>query len=180
MAVAVRGSQRLRSAAQSYIVKTLGEVAEFFGVSNQTVNGWRADSDPMPGSANCWDLAAIAKWRTTKGRQGGGLSDELKAADIRLKTAQAKAKEIENAISEGVLLDRGDVERWAATALIETREMVMALPEMLATSSPPELREFVRSESDRHCRDVLTMLRRKLEADVGSDEVSATTAEDTV
>ena len=53
----------------------------------------------------------------------------------------------------------------AATALIEARGMIMSLPERLATSAPPEMRNFIREETDRHCRDVLTSLRRRLEMD---------------
>ena len=53
----------------------------------------------------------------------------------------------------------------AATALIEARGMIMSLPERLATSAPPEMRNFIREETDRHCRDVLTSLRSRLEMD---------------
>lgn len=42
-------------------VDTLSEVAEFFGVSTDTVRHWRGDG--MPGVARKWDLAAIARWR---------------------------------------------------------------------------------------------------------------------
>lgn len=163
----------------SFRVNTLGEVAEFFGVGLDAVGRWRMGDNPMPGdSVSGYDLSEVAKWDRAKRKSGGGIGDELKAADIRLKTAQAVAKELENSVTSGDLLDRGDVERWAATALIEAREMVMALPEMLATSSPPDQREFIRSESDRHCRDVLTMLRRRLEADeIAGDEVPPATTE---
>lgn len=164
MAAATAGRPRLRQEAKSYIVATLGEVAEFFGVGLSAVNDWRADSEPMPGSQGAWDLAAIAKWKLGRGRKTGGLSDELKAAEIRLKTAQAKAKEIENDISSGELLDRGDVERTFAEALILLREVVMSIPEVIAVSAPPEVRDIARQEADLKCRAGLTAARQILES----------------
>ncbi len=147
-----------------WIVPTLEAVAGFFGVHPDTPRGWRTGADPMPGAPGRWDLSAIAQWRARR-TERTGLSEELRAVEIRLKTAQAQAKELENKATSGELVERAEVELWAATALIQLREGVMSLPEMLATPSPPELREFVRSESDRHVRSVLTALRRRLESD---------------
>ena len=156
----------------SFVVKTMAEVAEFFGVSRAAVHQWTKEYDPMPASRAGYDLSKIAQWLRRQRGGNGDLSDELKSAEIRLKTVQAQQKELDLDINKGSLLPLVDVERWAATALIETREMVMTLPEILATSAPPENREFIRSESDRHCRGVLTMLRRRLEADIVDDDAT--------
>ena len=155
--------------------RTIPEVAKFFGMSTAAVMAWRAEAEPMPGSSGNYNLSKIAQWRLTKSSTGRGLNEDQKKADIRLKTITAQQKELEYEKEKGQLLDLAAVELWASVAMIETREMVMALPEMLATSSPPELREFVRSETDRHVRDVLTMLRRKLETDLietGDDDAT--------
>ena len=45
------------------IVSTLREVAEFFGVQEQTCRAWRMRADPMPGSPGRWDLSKITHWR---------------------------------------------------------------------------------------------------------------------
>ena len=45
------------------IVSTLGEVAAFFGVQEQTCRAWRMRADPMPGEPGVWDLAEITRWR---------------------------------------------------------------------------------------------------------------------
>lgn len=148
----------------SYVVKTLAEVAEFFGVTQPAVTKWKNADDPMPVERGGYNLSKIAQWRTRQS-SGGSLSDELKMAEIRLKTIQAQQKELDMEIQRGELVPLADVERWAAVSLIETREMVMVLPEMLATSSPPEHRDFIRNETDRHCRDVLKMLKRRLESE---------------
>jgi hypothetical protein len=155
-----------------WVVKTLSEVAEFFGLSVQTVKQWSQESPPMPGQRSRWSIKEIVRWRTDI-RNGRSSSPSSKKIDDDLKLVTLEQKQLDLAIQKKELIPLVDVERWAAVALIETREMVMTLPEILATSSPPDSREFIRSESDRHCRSVLTMLRRRLEADiVDSDETT--------
>ena len=125
----------------------------------------------MPGERNHWSIKEIVRWRTDirNGRPGNSSSKKI---DDDLKLVTLEQKQLDLAIQKKELIPLVDVERWAATALIETREMVMTLPEILATSAPPENREFIRSESDRHCRGVLTMLRRRLEADIVDDDAT--------
>lgn len=161
MVVAAVGRPKVKR--KSFVVTTLSEIAEFFGVTVPAVSKWKSNpGDPMPGRAGRFDLSKIVQWDRRQ-RDGSSLSDELKAADIRLKTAQAEAKELENEQARGKLVDIDEVDRWAASILIELRETLMQLPEILSTSSPPEIREFVRSESDRHIRDSLISAQRKLE-----------------
>ena len=154
----------------SLIVETLADVADVFALSTSAIASWRKDG--MPGSPGRFDISKIVQWERAKRSSTGGVAEELKLADIRLKTAQARAKELENSISEGDLVERSEVELWASTALIETREIVMSLPEKLATSAPPELRDMVRTESDLTCRAALASLRRRLEMEQLEGEVS--------
>jgi phage terminase Nu1 subunit (DNA packaging protein) len=128
----------------------------------------------MPRKRGGFDLSAIAQWRDRTRSNAGGSSEELKQSTIRLNTVNAQQKELEYQKSLGQLVEIAAVELWASVALIEAREMILTIPERLATSCPPELRDFVRDESDRICRDVLTMLRRKLETeeiDIGEEVV---------
>ncbi len=48
---------------ETNIVSTLGEVAAFFGVQEQTCPAWRMRADPLPGEPGVWDLAEITRWR---------------------------------------------------------------------------------------------------------------------
>ena len=84
---------------------------------------------------------------------------------MELGEVQLAAKRLELAQQRSELLERDDVERVFATALIEARESLMALVDLLATSSPPEMRNFVMEETDRHVRSVLKSLQRRLESD---------------
>lgn len=168
------------AASGRWIVSTIAELAEAMGFATQTVYQWRADPT-MPGELGAFSVPDVVQWRFAKMRGGGDLAVAKKEQDLELGKVELDTKRMELAKQKGELLDSGDVERWAATALIEAREMVMALPEMLATSSPPAQREFIRSETDRHCRDVLVALRRRLESDsIASDAAPSTAAEDPV
>lgn len=174
--IAERESKR----GAKWCVETLGEVAEFFGLSPQTVRTWRMQSPPLPGSPGRWSLPEIVQWKLER-TAINDLATAKKEQDLKLGAIELQQRELELAKDKGDLLDRAQVELWAATALIEAREMVMALPEMLATSSPPEQRDFIRTETDRHCRDVLVALRRRLESDsIASDAAPTAAAEDSV
>ena len=152
------------------IVKTIGEVARAFGVTLDTVKkGWRPSG--MPGKRGRWDLAEIARWKRLRNRDPGepaSASDietlsRRRAAEARIKEAEADRRERENRVKAGDLLQRSEVERWATTVLVETREQVMQLPDRLANLAPPEIRNQLREEADRHCRELLMVLRRRLE-----------------
>ena len=148
-----------------WTVATLSEVAEFFGLSTQTVKAWRTENPACPGSApEGWPLDRIVAWRHAR-LTNSDLATAKKVQDLALGKVELESKELELSKELGELLDRGDVERWAAVALVEARESLMALVELLAVSSPPALRDFVRSETDRHVRATLTALRRRLESD---------------
>ena len=141
---------------------TLGEVAEFFSMALQTVKQWRMETPPMPGSDGVYPLKEIVKWRLDKVLQTD-LAAAKRQQDFELGRIQVETKQIELDREKALILDRQDVELWAATALIELREGIQQLPEMLAASAPQELKDFTREESDRHCRDLLLSTARRLE-----------------
>lgn len=143
-------------------LQTLVEVAEFFGLDEHTVRTWRLKSPPMPGEPGKWPIKQIVKWRCDWIQQTD-LAAAKRQQDFELGQILVESKRIELDREKGLILDRQDVELWAATALVELREGMMQLPEMLAASAPEELKGFVREETDRHCRDLLTATARRLE-----------------
>ena len=157
--------------------KTLTGVAQFFGTALSTVKSWRAARPQMPGSDGNWPLAEIVRWRHDRLTASDLVTDQ-KTATLEATRLANDSRRLELDRSRGQLLDRADVELWASVALIEARVMVMSLPERLSTSAPPEMRAFIRSESDRHCRAALISLRRRLEMDRITDDVSTTQTED--
>ena len=152
---------------------TLTGVAQFFGVALSTIKAWRASRPQMPGTDGHWPLAEIASWRHAR-LIVSDLTTDQKQATLEATRLANDAKRLELDRQRGQLLDRADVELWASVALIEFRCMVMSLPERLSTSAPPEMRGFIREESDRHCRDALIAVRRRLEMDRITDDVPTT------
>jgi hypothetical protein len=150
-------------------LRTLSEVAEFFGLDEHTVRTWRLKSPPMPGEPGRWPIKQIVQWRCNWIQQTD-LAAAKRQQDFELGQIQVESKRLELDREKGSVIDRQDVELWAATALIELRTGVMQLPEMLAASAPQELKDFVREETDRHCRDMLLATQRRLEtAEIGKE-----------
>lgn len=160
-----------REAARDRLdLETLSEVAECFGVDEHTVRTWRLKTPPMPGEAGKWPLRQIIQWRCNWIQQTD-LAAAKRQQDFELGQILVESKRIELEREKAQIVGIHDVELWAATALIELREGIMQLPEMLAASAPQELRDFTRQEADRHCRDLLTATQRRLElAEIGKGE----------
>lgn len=141
---------------------TLSEVGEFFGLDEQTIRTWRLKTPPMPGEPGRWPIKRIVQWRCDWIQQSD-LAAAKRQQDFELGRIQVESKQIELDREKALILDRGDVERFVSTALIELRETILQLPEMLAASAPQELKDFTRSEADRHCRDSLIAASRRLD-----------------
>lgn len=116
----------------------------------------------MPGEPGSFNLRSVMHWYTAKHARTRTGSDELRAVDIRLKTAMAEAKELENAKEAGGLVDVADVDRWAATIMVLIRETFAAFPERLLPSIPVEQKDFVRGEANKCVRDILSLTEQKL------------------
>ncbi len=161
--------ERKEASADRFDLKTLSEVAEFFGLDEQTVRTWRLKTPAMPGEPGRWPIKQIVQWRCNWIQQTD-LAAAKRQQDFELGQIQVESKRLELDREKGSVIDRQDVELWAATALIELRTGVMQLPEMLAASAPQELKDFVREETDRHCRDMLLATQRRLEtAEIGKE-----------
>ena len=153
--------------SRRFLLRTLGEVAEFFGQALQTVKQWRMETPPMPGNEQAYPLREIVRWRINKVLQSD-LAAAKRQQDYDLGQILREQKQIELDREKGLILDRDDVELWAAQLIIIARETLMQLPEMIAASAPQELKELFRSETDRHCRDILEATARRLElAEIG-------------
>ena len=155
--------------SRRWTASSLAQVAEFFSCATSTIKGWSQDG--MPSVSDGWYLPAIVRWRFDR-LSNTDLTTAKKQQDLALGQVQLESKQLELDQGRGQLLDRSEVELWASVALIEARVMITSLPERLSTSAPPEMRSFIREETDRHCRDVLTSLRRRLEMENNDDDQS--------
>lgn len=168
----VREHKAREAARDKWTASTLGEVAEFFGMALQTVKQWRMETPPMPGSEGKYPLQQITQWRLNKVSQAD-LAAAKRQQDYELGRILVESKQIELDREKALILDRHDVELFVATALVELRETIMQLPEKLAASAPQELKDFVRSESDMHCRDSLIAASRRLDLMELKKEITA-------
>ena len=155
--------------SRRWTASSLAQVAEFFSCATSTIKGWSQDG--MPSVSDGWYLPAIVRWRFDR-LSNTDLTTAKKQQNLALGQVQLESKQLELDQGRGQLLDRSEVELWASVALIEARVMITSLPERLSTSAPPEMRSFIREETDRHCRDVLTSLRRRLEMENNDDDQS--------
>ena len=162
LSAAMEAVETSQEAPGRFVLTTLGEVAELFGVALQTAKEWRQASPPLPGDPGNYPLKEIVRWRLAR-LSRNELSDELRHEQVDKLRVQTEAARIELEKLKASVLDRADVELWASTALTEIRETIMQLPEMLAASAPQELKDFVRSEADMHCRGVLISAARRLD-----------------
>lgn len=91
-----------------FTVPALRDVADFFDVSVAAVKKWRTEGAPGSTAAG-WDLRALARWRVSRTR--ADQDPEMRAARLRLATAAAKSRELENARIEHELVPRDLMER---------------------------------------------------------------------
>lgn len=162
---------------KQWLVETLADVAEFFGIATQTVKQWRTERPQMPGVPGEYPLSEIAKWRFDKLTRSDAKERKNKA-DADLAETKAEAERLALEKEKRLLVPIADVEQWAAKAIIKFRELTMSLPDKIGNAAPVEIREFARSETDRICREALEGLRRGLELDeleVESDEPDQST-----
>lgn len=161
--------KRKKSREASFSVSTLGEVAAFFGLSEQTVKQWTTRNPPLPGKHGDWPLREIVQWREAWLTQAD-LQARQRQQNYDLGQIKLERDQLDLAEKRKQLLRREDVELWAATALTEMREMTLQLKEMLTASAPAELKDHVRTETERHLRDALATASMRLQMDqIGDD-----------
>ena len=149
-------------AASAWTFRTLGEVAEFFGVALQTVKQWRTESPPMPGDENGYPVRDVVLWRERK-LQGSTITEEKRLQELELGRIRLEQERMALAKDQGQTVLREDVERWAAVALTELREGIMQLPAKVIQTVEPEQRAQVREDVTLHCINVLDNTARQLE-----------------
>lgn len=140
--------------------RTLGEVAEFFGMQLQTVKEWRTGPQPMPGEEGKWPLNEIVQWREAKMRPGlrSEQDEKRQAAEVRLKEIQARRAELKYRKEQGELVERSAVASVLARICTEIRTRLEAIPPEVGTTAPPDLRrEIVRDVANK-----VAMALRKL------------------
>ncbi len=153
-----------------WIVRSLAEVARFFGVHSQTPREWR--SAGMPGKKNEWDLAAILRWRDDR-----AVAKEELTPHARKALADAKIQELRYAKLEGSLVDVEAVRRLLVEHITTARALLDCIPEQVLGSLPASLggdrlqtiRTAVRQTIDGACATLADALAARPFADDDSE-----------
>lgn len=166
-----------RGVPAALIVESLGDVADFYGVSIDTVKGWSrrgmpGRAGPRGSSRGHWDLVAIVRWREQHIRSVGTTVSERTAtakADIEEYKAERMRLVVRQAASQ--LIDRREVETFFAELIIRFREQLQQLPNELQRHFPVDQRTTVREASRRFIAAMLDELSSQ-EIDVAEFIVS--------
>jgi hypothetical protein len=129
-------------ALDRFTVKTLAEVAQFFGLAPQTVRTWRMESPPMPGHEGRWSLPEIVQWRHTKVAQSDSMlaqrNEQLES--VKLKNERLR---IDIAIKNGKWVDREEVIRTISIVCSRARTRLENLPYNVALLCPSDCKAEV-------------------------------------
>lgn len=125
---------------RQYVVRSVNELAEFFGTSRQTIAAWKRRG--MPQRRNGYDLAAVAKWRLKEELSTAKPADEADAKALNL-LWQARTRELKFKHLIGELVRRDVVQSAISQLFNMIRQRLQAIPGELASGVPPEQRADV-------------------------------------
>lgn len=163
----------IKKADQPKGLITRAQAAKELRVEPNRINKWAADGAPVAvrgsrGHSAYYDLDALKKWLSDRGRpkQDEGLS--LGEARARQATAMAKKYERENRVREGQLLERATVVSEGQVVLSALKAKLLNLPRAAV------LRGAVPREKEAAIRElVVEALRELARWSVGAEQVAA-------
>jgi phage terminase Nu1 subunit (DNA packaging protein) len=124
-----------RQEGGKWIARTLGEVADFFGLAKPTVNAWRTEVPPMPGEPGRYPLNEIVAWRLGK-VQASPTAEAKRVAEIEhIKLANEKRR-MENDLRRGQLIEREEIERDMSLIWSRLAARLANLPERVSRLLP--------------------------------------------
>jgi hypothetical protein len=145
----------------SWVVKTIKDVAKFFGMSTAGIAQWRQEE--MPGQKNHWDLSEITQWRLERMRRALDKRGDAAKDDPKFELSRMRAEIMRRrmAAEDGTSLPFEEHEEQILELLSSVREDLLSLAPTLAaqTGSPDERARFIVIE-DR-LNDFLSQLARR-------------------
>lgn len=159
-------AERLQGSGASparWVVKTLGEVATFFGVEGQTVREWRSGANPMPGEQGQWDLSVITQWRCDRLKALGAnaKSAEEKEIELAILKEDLEKKRLANQMKSGALIDCDFAVGRIMEMNNEARVVIEGIPEKLSPMFDPVNRNELTAKATQEIALVLRHLSQK-------------------
>lgn len=133
-----------KAAQKPWIVGSLREVAEFFGVAYQTAKIWSAEG--MPRSASGFDLSELARWdkeraiARLKRDRNPQQSESVGDLDEQLKGEQIRKLKLANDLKEGRLVERDVVIQQASELCLRIKTRLESMPDEMEMTFPLETR----------------------------------------
>lgn len=146
-----------------WVVSQVSDIARFFRVSLTTITNWRNATPPMPGVDGRWDLSEIAEWRRLQDRSGNVKSQERIDLETRELAAEVSMKETKDKKLKGLLVDRAAAKAAVANILNEARVQLEAVPGIIGSSVPPDIRQEVIHELSQQISLILKKMATKAE-----------------
>lgn len=144
-----------------WIVATYGELAEFFGVSRDTIRTeWAVW---MPGKNGRWDIREIVKARHERlmARRGGETIEDkevarrTRLAEMGQAEADERIKTLKADREAGRLLPAEDVQRQIVEWCVRIRTPLSALPDRMASIVPGEMKATIKKLAASQVQQVL-------------------------
>jgi phage terminase Nu1 subunit (DNA packaging protein) len=122
------------STTQTYAA-TYAEVAEFFGVHEQTIKNWAKKGMPPRLISGKYDLTAIKKWAIDQGliaEDVGGYAIKIQREKYLHERAKRKERELDLEIKTGKHIKVEDAKREIQTMVQAVKMAVLAIPHKMA------------------------------------------------
>lgn len=148
--------------ASRFVVGTLAEVADFFGLASQTVREWRGGSNAMPGAEGKWDLREITQWKIAKLNKHSGPEDEASERELKRQREAIRIEDarLDLAKKKGELIDRNEALADLSEACGEIATRLQALPAEMAASEAADVRDVKLAEWKEKINLTLKSLER--------------------
>ena len=144
--------------SKTFVVETLGDVAQFFGRGIDAIAKWRR-SGSMPGKPGAWPLDEIVRWRLDGDDESDPADESLEIEKLRAEIAKLKAdtsgKELKNESVRGRLIDRADAEQSQGELCAMIRTRLESLPDEFEMRFPAETRAENKADFADEVRRVL-------------------------
>lgn len=126
------------------------ELAEFFGVSVQAVDGWCRRGCPAvrrgaPGKPWVFDALEVARWKYEQNETPGGVDPDAMPPQDRKAWYDSEAKRRDLQVKDRELIPAPEVEQAVATAFAAISQGLLSLPDNIErrTGCAPEVIEAV-------------------------------------
>ena len=133
------------------ILRTLGEVAAFFGFQPNTVRAWRMESPPLPGVPGRYVLDEIETWKAQRDARNevpgmAELNIASQRAELARRLESVRSRRTKNDRLENSVIRRTELERdiRAGVSMLEAR--LRRLPTEIVAKVPQELSDATQNE----------------------------------